>query len=142
MRRLESESVRDAMLAASGMVSYRMHGPPVPVKEDAVGEIVLGKEMLDGERKPTGSESLFDGMGRRSVYVQVRRSRPLNLAWRVCFSQAPESDTVKTLRSFVDRQSSVFLAQDNNLSIESARRMALASACQAMLSSNQFIYID
>jgi hypothetical protein len=200
VRRLESESVRDAMLAASGMVSYRMHGPPVPVKEDAVGEIVLGKEMLDGERKPTGSESLFDGMGRRSVYVQVRRSRPLavletfdmagvspncvsrnysnvatqslfllnsqfvidraqqlaervirtendldeqlNLAWRVCFSQAPESDTVKTLRSFVDRQSSVFLAQDNNLSIESARRMALASACQAMLSSNQFIYID
>ncbi len=77
VRRLESEAIRDAMLAVSGSMLDRMHGPPVPVKEDAVGQIVLGREMLDGERKPSGEAKNFDGMFRRSIYVQVRRSRPL-----------------------------------------------------------------
>jgi hypothetical protein len=77
MRRLESEAIRDAMLVASDSMLHQLHGPPVPVKEDSVGQIVLGTEMLDGERKPNGTDESFDGMFRRSVYVQVRRSRPL-----------------------------------------------------------------
>ena len=77
VRRLESEAIRDAMLAASGELLTQLHGPPVPVKEDSVGQIVIGKEMLDGERKPTGDPTYFEGVCRRSVYVQVRRSRPL-----------------------------------------------------------------
>jgi mono/diheme cytochrome c family protein len=77
VRRLESEAVRDSILAVSGVLSSEMDGPPVPVKEDGVGQIVLGKEMLDGERKPTGADPGLPGAARRSLYVQVRRTRPL-----------------------------------------------------------------
>ena len=74
---MESEAFRDSVLLASGAMAHRMHGPPVPVKEDGVGQIVLGAEMLDGERKPTGKQESFEGAARRSIYVQVRRTRPL-----------------------------------------------------------------
>lgn len=77
IRRLESEAIRDSILAVSGMLVNRMGGAPVPVKEDAVGQIVLGKQKLDGERKPTPGNNLGAQAERRSVYIQVRRSRPL-----------------------------------------------------------------
>ena len=77
IRRIESEIFRDAVLAVSGRYNSRMFGPPIPVMEDGVGQIVLGKEDLDGERKPRATSGLGADEHRRSVYVQVRRSRPL-----------------------------------------------------------------
>lgn len=79
IRRLESEVVRDAILSISGQRQDHMFGPPVPVMEDEVGQIVIGRENLDGERKPTGPVSLGGEEYRRSLYVQVRRSRPLGM---------------------------------------------------------------
>jgi len=77
VRRLESEIVRDAVIAVSGQSNNAMFGEVVPVMEDGVGQIVLGKENLDGERKPIKGDALGALENRRSVYVQVRRSRPL-----------------------------------------------------------------
>ena len=77
VRRIESESFRDAVLMVSGLMNHKMFGPPVPVKEDGVGQIVLGIQKLDGERKPIAGKDLGGEVHRRSVYVQVRRSRPL-----------------------------------------------------------------
>jgi len=76
--RLEGEAVRDAILAASGGLSLKAGGPPVPVKEDADGSIVVGVDRKGesnrpGEDVPIGAEGL-----RRSIYVQSRRSRPLS----------------------------------------------------------------
>ncbi|MBO12259.1 MAG: hypothetical protein CMJ68_16035 [Planctomycetaceae bacterium] len=79
IRRLESESLRDAILAISGSMNSKMFGEPVSVMEDAVGQIVLGKENLDGERKPTKTIDLEGEQFRRSLYVQVRRTRPLGV---------------------------------------------------------------
>ncbi|MGH7134442.1 MAG: DUF1553 domain-containing protein, partial [Pirellulales bacterium] len=79
IRRLESEVVRDAVLSISGRRNNKLFGPPVPVMEDEVGQIVIGRENLDGERKPTGPVSLGGEEYRRSLYVQVRRSRPLGM---------------------------------------------------------------
>jgi len=79
IRRLESESLRDAILAVSGALNSTMYGKPVPVMEDAVGQIVLGQENLDGERKPTNRIDLGGDLFRRSLYVQVRRTRPLGV---------------------------------------------------------------
>ncbi|HET6883626.1 MAG TPA: DUF1553 domain-containing protein, partial [Pirellulales bacterium] len=79
VRRLESEVVRDAVLSISGRRQDKMFGPPVPVMEDEVGQIVVGRENLDGERKPTGASSLGGEEYRRSMYVEVRRSRPLGM---------------------------------------------------------------
>jgi mono/diheme cytochrome c family protein len=79
VRRMEAEVVRDAVLAISGELSDTMFGPPVSVMEDDVGQIVIGRENLDGERKPGQAVSLGGEEYRRGLYVQVRRSRPLGL---------------------------------------------------------------
>jgi len=64
MRRLDAEALRDAMLATSGVLNGRMFGPPVPfvVRDD--GEVVAPDD-ASGQR--------------RSIYLKVRRSRPLTL---------------------------------------------------------------
>jgi hypothetical protein len=64
VRRLEAEIIRDSILTVSGQSVARMFGPPVPVSADANNQIVVGGGKRDAES------------GRRSIYVQVRRSQP------------------------------------------------------------------
>ena len=64
LRRLESEAIRDAMLAASGRLDPKLGGPGVPVHLTP---------FLDGRGRPGGSGPL-DGDGRRSLYQEVRRN--------------------------------------------------------------------
>ncbi|MBM4003151.1 MAG: DUF1553 domain-containing protein [Planctomycetes bacterium] len=59
LQRLEAECVRDRMLSISGSLDRGMLGPSVPVEEDMVGQVV-----------PKGEST------RRSIYLQVRRSKP------------------------------------------------------------------
>jgi hypothetical protein len=77
-RRLEAETLRDSILAVSGKLNPKQFGPPVPVMRDPTGEIVVGQERLNaglpGPPVPLGGEEF-----RRSIYIQVRRSRPLTL---------------------------------------------------------------
>jgi hypothetical protein len=60
LRRLEAEALRDSILAVSGRLDRTAFGSPVPVVEDFVGQVSVADE------KP-----------RRSVYLQVRRSKPV-----------------------------------------------------------------
>ena len=64
MRRLEAEPLRDAMLASSGSLNGQMFGPPIPLVVRGDGEVV----------EPDAAAGL-----RRSIYLKVRRSRPLTL---------------------------------------------------------------
>src|SRR5262249_4676852 len=78
VRRLEAEALRDAMLAVGGLLNARPFGKPVPVKTDGVGQVVVGVDNLDSAGYETGKGTMSPGEeDRRSVYVQVRRSRPL-----------------------------------------------------------------
>jgi hypothetical protein len=77
VRRLEAEAVRDAILAVSGKLNDKMFGPAVPVMEDEVGQFVVGIENKNGENRPGAIIPLNGEEFRRSIYVQVRRSRPL-----------------------------------------------------------------
>jgi hypothetical protein len=78
LRRLDAEAVRDAMLATSGKLSLKAFGPPVPVMEDDAGLIVIGKANRDGAQYKLGDESVPPGEeSRRSIYIQMRRSKPL-----------------------------------------------------------------
>jgi hypothetical protein len=79
VRRLEAEAVRDSVLAVCGKLSPKMHGPPVPVTEDEVGQFVLGADARISDGTPGKILSLNGEEFRRSVYVQVRRSRPLSV---------------------------------------------------------------
>jgi len=78
VRRLEAEIVRDALLAVSGQISYKMSGSPVPVAPDDVGQIVVAADNRDSAGRPSNEVvPLGEDEFRRTVYVQVRRSMPL-----------------------------------------------------------------
>ncbi len=63
VRRLDAESVRDAILAVSGSLDRTVYGPSVRVHVS---------EYQDGRGKPASGP--LDGAGRRSVYLEVRRN--------------------------------------------------------------------
>ena len=78
LQRLDAEVIRDCMLAVSGKLNEERFGPPVPVMADRVGRFVIGKENLNAGR-PGAVIDMKGEEFRRSIYVQVRRSRPLSV---------------------------------------------------------------
>ena len=72
VRRLEAEAIRDSLLAVSGALDLSVGGP---------GVVPHISEYQDGRGKPESGP--LDGLGRRSIYLQVRRNflPPLFLAF-------------------------------------------------------------
>jgi hypothetical protein len=72
VRRLDAESVRDAILAVSGSLDSAVYGPSLKVHVS---------QYQDGRGKPESGP--LDGNGRRSIYLEVRRNflTPLLLAF-------------------------------------------------------------
>src|SRR5262249_52703895 len=79
LRRLDAEAIRDGMLAVSESLELLPFGPPVPVARDPARRIVAGAQKLDANGDPVGIEALGDQEARRSVYVEMRRTRPLTV---------------------------------------------------------------
>ncbi|HAM71570.1 MAG TPA: hypothetical protein DCM86_08010, partial [Verrucomicrobiales bacterium] len=75
--RLDAEAIRDSILAVSGAMNPKMFGPPVPVRTDVTGQVVVGVDKTEGDNKMPVDVPLNGEEHRRSVYIQVRRSRPL-----------------------------------------------------------------
>ncbi|MBL9137398.1 MAG: PSD1 domain-containing protein [Verrucomicrobiales bacterium] len=75
--RLDAESLRDAYLTVGGTLSPRLFGTPVPVREDVVGQIVVGIDKKEGDNKMPVEVPIGEEEFRRSVYVEARRSKPL-----------------------------------------------------------------
>jgi mono/diheme cytochrome c family protein len=207
VRRLEAEAIRDGMLAVSGRLCLRMYGPAVPVRENDVGQVVVGKGVKDLARGLTRVEPLPEGeVDRRSVYIQVRRTLPLGVletfdgataepncecrnsstvtpqalmlmnnafilemadafagrliresgpepkaqvtrAWRLVFAAEPAETDLKEAVVFLTEQTRQFQAATPMKGSKPGtkvdpKRMALASFCQALLSSNRFLYVD
>ena len=201
IRRLDAETLRDSLLSVTGQLNHKLFGPPVPVMEDAVGQIIIGQENLDGERKPGAVVSLHGEEFRRSVYVQYRRSRPLSVlstfdapemspnctqrnfstvtpqallmmnsqfslhhaevlakrilsiapedareqarqGWRLCFSQEPSDPECVSGMEFIQLQRALFEGRSKTNNKTPAAVLALTSYCQALISSNRFLYVD
>jgi hypothetical protein len=121
IRRMEAETIRDAILSLSGQIKNKIGGKPVPVMEDEVGQFVIGKENLDGERKPGKSADLKGEEFRRSMYVQVRRSRKLSFL-DAFDAPAMEPNCAKRPVSTVAPQALIFM--NNNFVIAQSRVMA------------------
>ncbi|MFT5470860.1 MAG: hypothetical protein ACI8UO_005991 [Verrucomicrobiales bacterium] len=80
VRRLEAETLRDALLAASGKLNAKLAGKPVPTTPNTEGQIVIGVDTTDTAGRQTGKFVGLEGEEfRRSIYVSVRRSRPLEM---------------------------------------------------------------
>ncbi|MCH7725450.1 MAG: DUF1553 domain-containing protein [Planctomycetes bacterium] len=120
VRRLEAEVIRDAMLAISGRLNTKTFGPPVPVMADRVGRFVVGIENLNAGRPgkviPMKGENL-----RRSVYIQVRRSRPLSLLESF---DAPRMDPNCTSRTSSTVAPQSLMMMNNRQVIEFSRNIA------------------
>jgi hypothetical protein len=58
--RLDAETIRDRMLTVTRRLDWGLCGPPLPIKEDETGQVIV-----DGAQR------------RRSIYIQVRRSQPV-----------------------------------------------------------------
>lgn len=205
LRRLEAEAIRDSMLKVAGKLNPKMFGPSVPVAEDADGRIVIGREKRDANNQSIGSEDVGDEKFRRSLYVEVRRKRPLamldtfdmpqmtpNCDARRASTVAPQSlmfmndlgvlGMAEDLARRLDREAPgdaasqvrrawalVFVAEPSDAEVAAAteflagqqrvleprkpadpaaaaafdpRLQALTVLCQAMLSSNRFLYVD
>jgi mono/diheme cytochrome c family protein len=105
MRRLEAEDVRDVALLLSGRLAEKLYGPPVPVNEDAVGHILPENDS-----------------GRRSIYLQVRRTKPVSLLATFdfptmavnCDARAP---TTSPTQSLVLMNSEFVLSQAGRLAL-------------------------
>ncbi len=79
-RRLEAEVLRDALLVVSGTLNPKFGGEPVPVMLTEEGQVVLGVDTTDTAGRQTGKFIPLNGEEfRRSIYVQIRRSRPLEI---------------------------------------------------------------
>jgi len=210
-RRLEAETIRDAMLAASGKMNPKMFGAPVPVMTDEDGQIIIGVDTNDTAGRPTGKYVPLNGEEfRRSLYVQMRRSKPLGMletfdlprmepncelrnastiapqslammngeftlaqskffaarvaqeagtdhaaqvarAWLLAFGATPSPRELKESVAFLEKQNAYFQANPVKAGPvgngkegppAEATMQALTTFCQALLTSNQFLYVD
>jgi hypothetical protein len=207
VRRLDGEALRDSVLAVSGKLNDKPFGPPVPVMADRVGQIVIGIENLNAGR-PGAEIPLHGEEFRRSIYVQVRRSRPLAVletfdqpamapnctarttstvalqsllmmnggfatgysrafaeriareagedlkeqlaaAWRLALARRPNDDELAAAEAFVRQQQEHYADNPDELQPEkkgeaapTAQIAALANVCHALLSCNEFMYVD
>lgn len=205
VRRLEAEALRDAVLATSDSLNRRAFGPAVPVMEDDVGQIVIGIENKNGENRPGPIIPMHGEDYRRSVYVQVRRTRPLGVldsfdlpslepncvarssstvapqslllmnsdfvvegskllaeqvrrefpndvsaqwraAWSRVFGRLPTADETRGAEQFLAAQQAAFTARAAQ-EPDVAKKIdpvlwTLLTFCQALYSSNEFLYVD
>ena len=205
VRRLRAESVRDAILTTNGTVIHKLGGEPVPVMLDEDGQVVVGIENLNGENRPGPIIPLKGEEYRRSVYVQVRRSRPLavletfdlpsldpnctarnsstvapqsllmmnsefilgaarqltsrltmtagtdtdqriRLAWNLLFGRPPGDAEAKAAAAFIademNRLTMTAEAITDPQQKPNPTEWAWTAFCQALLGSNEFLYVD
>ena len=118
--RLDAEAIRDAILQVSDKLNPKAFGPAVPVMADQVGRWVIGKENLNAGR-PGDKIDMKGEEFRRSIYIQVRRSRPLSVL--DTFDLPPMSPNCDKRRPSTGAPQSL-LMMNSDLLINFSRHMA------------------
>lgn len=163
LQRLDAETLRDRTLVASGVLTRTQFGTPVPVKEDDAGQYHIPSN-------------------RRSIYAQVRRSKPITLLRSF---DAPDMKTNCNQRATSNAATQALVVMNGDFHRAQAKNMAsrvrkagnldaqikrayarafgrtpseeevqrsrifletegvtLELFCHALLSSNEFLYVD
>ena len=96
-RRMEAEALRDSLLSVSGRLNEKLGGEPVPVMQTEEGIVVIGIDTTDTAGRQTGKYISLEGEEhRKSIYVQIRRSRPLEMF--AAFDEPPMMDANSAIR--------------------------------------------
>lgn len=102
--RLDAETIRDRMLAANGQLDRTLHGPPVAIKEDDTGQV-----MVDGSQV------------RRSVYIKAKRSQPVAMLQAF---DAPVMQTNCELRQSSTVATQSLMLMNGEFTLDQATRLA------------------
>ncbi|MBK5290887.1 MAG: DUF1553 domain-containing protein, partial [Acidobacteriia bacterium] len=162
LRRLDAESLRDSVLAASGRLDTTSGGPPIQLEMRTDGlQVVSSKEPESAQR-------------RRSIYLTSRRTYPMSflsvfdypIIDTNCARRVPSATPLQSLTMLNDEfiwQAAAALAKRSNEDVETAylltfgrkpdsgerlsaveylKTMPFKGLGQALLSSNEFLYID
>ncbi len=118
LRRLDAESMYDAMLSVSGDLELKMGGPSTPTIYLDVGEVMVSGYGVDARR--------------RAVYIQQRRSQTPTLL-RVFDAPSLVTNCIVRLPSTIPLQSLTLLNSDFVLSRASnlAKRLALEAGLES-----------
>ena len=119
IRRLDAESLRDSMLAATGSLIQASFGPPSNIGCDPSGRIVVGidKGTINTHKVESAGQDDF----RRSIYVQVRRTRPLTV---LDAFDAPTMVPNCEMRSQTTVAPQSLLLMNDTFVLENSRRLA------------------
>jgi hypothetical protein len=124
LRRLESEAVRDAVLAVSGQLDRTLGGPPVPIEPLPDGMVVVATRRAPGANAP-GSPG---AAGRRSLYLFARRNYNVTLL-NVFDQPVMATNCTRRVHSAVPLQSLTLL--NDAFMLEQADRFAARVAAAA-----------
>jgi mono/diheme cytochrome c family protein len=165
-RRLEGEAIRDALLSVAGQLDTRMYGPGTldanmrrrsvyffikrsqlipmmmlfdwPEHLTSIGQrstTTIAPQALLFLNSPQGrlfAEGFTDRLAGLSAEAAIER------AYRLAFCRMPESREQQVALAFLARQG----ALHRSAATANAERRALVDFCQALLSMNEFVYID
>ena len=78
LKRMDAESLRDAILVSSGLLDTAPGGASLPVTENAEGKTVIGvRKIKDGQKAGVDAAAGYSHC--RSLYVQRQRNKPLDM---------------------------------------------------------------
>ncbi|MFN0050757.1 MAG: DUF1553 domain-containing protein, partial [Planctomycetales bacterium] len=119
VRRLESEAVRDSLLAVAGALDGRLMGPPTGFLTTPDGQVV-------GQTDQPGQTSFGS---RRSLYLRQRRSEPVTFLQTFDLA-APEPNCLRRSSSTVVGQALALL--NNPFAVHMADRFAARVAAESV----------
>ncbi|MGE3779849.1 MAG: DUF1553 domain-containing protein, partial [Pirellulaceae bacterium] len=108
VRRLEAETIRDAMLAVAGNLNPERFGEPVGVVEDDNAQVVVN---------PAVKRAAF----RRSIYVQQRRTAP---PYQLAVFDGPETEPNCEVRQVSTVAPQALLLMNSGFVVEQSQAMA------------------
>jgi len=198
LKRLESEIIRDAMLAVSGQLNERLGGAHIPLKNTVAGgllaidmeklgdpadpwrrSIYLGGHRVDGGTSPQPNIILLsvfdqphlhsnctrressnvvlqsltllndslvleqaDEFAKRVIHdiPSAEKGQRIQWAFRIALGRPPHDDELTASRTFLEEQTATYL--DQGETSDAANAKALATLCHALLSTNNFLYVE
>jgi cytochrome c553 len=119
MRRLDAETLRDSMLAVTNSLVQTIFGAPSGIGRDPQGRVVVGFDkgtITLNKVDPAGADDF-----RRSIYVQVRRSKPVTV---LDTFDAPTMSPNCELRAQTTVAPQSLLLMNDTFVLENANRLA------------------
>ena len=119
LHRLDAETLRDSLLALTNTLVQSSYGPPSGIGRDPQGRVITGidKSTITLNKVDPAGDADF----RRSIYIQVRRSKPVTV---LDTFDAPTMQPNCEMRAQTTVAPQSLLLMNDTFVLDSARRLA------------------